>query len=130
MSPRLLRSPLPLVGAPMAGGPTTIALAVALADAGAVPFLAAGYKTPQQVADDIAALRPHAAEFGVNLFVPARDEPDQDALRAYVEELRPEAQTLGVEPGELRLRDDDAWDDKLALLIAPPRRAQRSLTAV
>lgn len=72
--PSLLGSPLPLVAAPMAGGPTTVALAAAVAGAGGFPFLAAGYKSPEQMAGEIATLRSVGAPFGVNLFVPSHGE--------------------------------------------------------
>ncbi|MGH2892743.1 MAG: nitronate monooxygenase, partial [Solirubrobacteraceae bacterium] len=44
----------PIVQAPMAGGPSTPALAAAVGDAGGLGFLAAGYKTPDAVAQDVA----------------------------------------------------------------------------
>ena len=37
----------PIIQAPMAGGPSTPALAAAVSDAGGIGFLAAGYKTPE-----------------------------------------------------------------------------------
>ena len=46
-----------VVVAPMAGGPSTPALVVAAARAGGIGFLAAGYKTPAAVGDEIGALR-------------------------------------------------------------------------
>ena len=53
-----------IVVAPMAGGPTTTELVVAAARAGALGWLAAGYKTPEAMAAEIAAeimatARPH-----------------------------------------------------------------------
>ena len=45
----------PLVVAPMAGGPSTSDLVIAAAGAGALGFLAAGYKTPAAMAAEIAA---------------------------------------------------------------------------
>ena len=61
----------PVVVAPMAGGPSTPELVIAAADAGAVGFLAAGYKTPAAMAAEIAAVRGDGPDrFGVNLFVP------------------------------------------------------------
>ena len=42
---------LPVLAAPMAGGPGSPVLARAAADAGSMGFLAAGYKTPQAVAE-------------------------------------------------------------------------------
>lgn len=53
----LLDSRLPLVAAPMAGGPSTLALARAVSSAGAFPFLAGGNLSPQAMAADIAAAR-------------------------------------------------------------------------
>jgi nitronate monooxygenase len=47
----------PIVVAPMAGGPTTPALVTAAAAAGGVGFLAAGYKPPDAVAQEVAQLR-------------------------------------------------------------------------
>src|SRR6476659_5953390 len=60
-----------IVVAPMAGGSTTTELVVAAARAGALGWLASGYKTPEAMAAEIAAVRAATAEpFGVNLFVP------------------------------------------------------------
>ena len=39
---------VPIVGAPMAGGPSTPALAAAVSNAGGLGFCAAGYLTPQR----------------------------------------------------------------------------------
>ncbi len=47
----------PIVVAPMAGGPSTAELVVAAGRAGALGFLAAGYKTPATMAAEIAAVR-------------------------------------------------------------------------
>ena len=47
----------PVIVAPMAGGPSTPDLVIAAADAGAVGFLAAGYKTPAAMAAEIATVR-------------------------------------------------------------------------
>jgi len=44
----------PVVQAPMAGGPSTPELAAAVSAAGGLGFLAAGYKTPGDLAADIA----------------------------------------------------------------------------
>jgi nitronate monooxygenase len=47
----------PIVQAPLAGGPSTPALAAAVCDAGGLGFLAAGYKAPDAVRADLEALR-------------------------------------------------------------------------
>jgi nitronate monooxygenase len=72
--PDLLRRRI--VVAPMAGGPTTTDLVIAAARAGALGFLAAGYKTPEAMAAEITAVRAATAEpFGVNVFVPGLPYP-------------------------------------------------------
>lgn len=45
---------LPLIGAPMAGGPTTPELVAAVSNAGGLGMLAAGYFDAQQLADAVA----------------------------------------------------------------------------
>ena len=102
-----------IVMAPMAGGPTTAGLVTAVADAGALGFLAAGYKTPEAMAAEISAVRAATAEsFGVNVFVPGTPYPDAGALARYLDSLGP-----GL--GEARW-DDDGFDGKIAALLAEP----------
>jgi nitronate monooxygenase len=61
----------PIVQAPLAGGPSTPALAAAVGDAGGLGFLAAGYKTVEAVRADLDDLRARTARpFGVNVFAP------------------------------------------------------------
>jgi nitronate monooxygenase len=103
----------PIIQAPMAGGPSTPALAVAVGEAGGLGFVAAGYLGVDAFGTEIAEVRAASgAPFGVNLFVPGPPEVDEAALRAYVEELGPDA-------GEPRF-DDDGWEAKLALLYEEP----------
>src|SRR5829696_7088166 len=101
---------LPIVQAPMGGGPSTPALAAAVAAAGGLGFLAAGYKTVDGVRADVTALRELTTRpFGVNLFAPPGPRPDAAAVERY-------ARTLGDVPlGDPR-HDDDGWDAKLALV--------------
>lgn len=120
MTARLLDSRLPIVAAPMAGGPSTVALARAVASAGGFPFLAGGYKTADALAAEIADVRALGAPFGVNLFVPSRDRVDRAAFAAYAERLRPEAAAYGIALDPAPVVDDDGWDEKLALLTRDP----------
>ena len=65
----------------MAGGPSTPALVAAAAEAGALGFLASGYKSAEAVAGGDAAVRAAASRaFGVNVFVPGTPaaEPARD----------------------------------------------------
>ncbi|MGL5909167.1 MAG: nitronate monooxygenase, partial [Phycicoccus sp.] len=113
----LLGSPLPLAAAPMAGGATTPELAIAVADAGAFPFLAGGYLTPHALRDQIGRVRGRVARFGVNLFVPGDGAPDPAAFRRYADELAPEAKRYGLELDREPVADDDGWAEKLALMV-------------
>ena len=116
--PDLLRRPL--VVAPMAGGPSTTGLVTAAAGAGAVGFLAAGYKTPAAMAAEMAAVRAGTPEpFGVNVFVPGAPAPDADAVSAYLDSLAASAAAVGAGPGEATW-DDDGFDEKIAALLADP----------
>ena len=102
----------------MGGGPSTPALAAAVCEAGGLGFLAAGYRAPEAVRDELAELRALTERpFGVNLFAPGPRVGDPDALAAYAETLRGEAELYGVELGEPR-HDDDGWEEKLALVSA------------
>jgi len=108
---------LPVIGAPMAGGPSTATLAAAVSDAGGLGFLAAGYKTPDAVATEVAAVRASStAPFGVNLFVVEPYQPDMAKVDAYRRALEPEAARLDVELGEARW-DDDHWQAKVDLTL-------------
>jgi nitronate monooxygenase len=109
----------PIVGAPMAGGASTPDLAAAVSDAGGLGFLAGGYLSAEALDAQIAELRRLTdAPFGVNLFLPQRTEVDRAAVDAYVDSLRAEAETLGVET--VARWDDDACPDKLEVLLSHP----------
>jgi len=113
----ILRSPL--IAAPMAGGATTVELALATSDAGAFSQLAGGYKTPDELAAEIAAFRAASDEaFGVNLFVPPAEAIEPD-LEPYAALIQPEAERYGVTLGKDG-RSDDYFADKLDLLLADP----------
>ena len=107
---------LPIVQAPMAGGPSTPELAVAVCRAGGIGFLAAGYKRADAVRDEIRAVRAAtSAPFGINLLVPTAEPAKPDGLRAYLRRIAPEAERQGAELGEPRFDDDD-WAAKLEVL--------------
>ncbi len=104
---------IPIVGAPMAGGPSTPALAAAVTDAGGLGSLPAGYLTPTAFADSIAAARLlTSGPLGVNLFVPQPCAASQAELDTYRDRLVPLARRYGAEPGRAR-PDDDGWQEKL-----------------
>jgi nitronate monooxygenase len=113
-------SRLPLVVAPMAGGPSTPELVIAAAEAGALGFLAGGYKIPSDMASEIARVRSATSEaFGVNLFVPGQATREPLALSAYVSLLEEEVRGLGAPVGTPSW-DDDGYGSKLEVLLADP----------
>jgi nitronate monooxygenase len=118
---------VPIVGAPLAGGPSTPALAGAVCEARGFGFVAGGYKTATELGVEIDEVRRVTDRpFGVNLFVPTRGAVDEAALDAYAERLVVEADRYGVARGEPRWSDDE-WAEKL-LLVARARPAVVSFT--
>lgn len=110
----------PIIAAPMAGGPSTPDLVVAVGEAGGLGFLGAGYKTADQVREQIDEVRRRTqAPFGVNVFAPGADAADPAAVAAYAERLAPLAKQLGVDLGGPR-SDDDNWADKLDVVAGVP----------
>ena len=112
--------PVPVLAAPMAGGPSTPRLVVEAARAGSLGFLPAGYRTVEQLSADMAVVRSSTEVFGVNLFVPERTVVDRSRVLAYRELIAPVAERVGVELGTPRWVDDDDWNAKVDLLSTSP----------
>ena len=109
---------MPIVQAPLSGGPSTPELTVAAGRAGAFGFLAGGYRGPEALREDIGRVRAATAQpFGVNLFVPGSRSADAAAIDAYAERVRGEAARVGAGPGEPAWSDDQ-WRAKLDLVLA------------
>ena len=101
---------VPIVGAPMAGGPGTPALAAAVSNAGGLGFLAGGYISPDRLANDIVAARAATTgPIGVNLFVPQPSVADMYQLDYYAEALDELAEHYDVHIGYPQFGDDDGW---------------------
>lgn len=118
MSSALDSLAVPIVLAPLAGGPSTPELAAAVASAGGLGFLAAGYLTADELAERIATARGLTdGPVSVNLFVPGQetDQGDAAALRAFLDRLGDWAAERGIELGSPRRSDDD-WEAKIELL--------------
>lgn len=107
---------VPIVLAPLAGGPTTVELAVAVARAGGLGFLAAGYKTPEVVQEEIAVFRDRTtAPLGVNVFAPPPAPADEASYAQYVQAVAREGARVGAQAGTA-IFDDDSFKAKLELL--------------
>lgn len=100
----------PIVQAPMAGGISTVGLAAAVCEAGGLGFLAAGYREPGAVADEVDELRAATGRpFGLNIFAAAGEAADPAVVERYAARIAGEG-----ELGEAR-HDDDRFEAKLAL---------------
>ena len=113
----------PIVQAPMGGGASTPALAAAVSDAGGLGFLAAGYKSPDGIRQEVKALRERTnSAFGVNVFVPSGARAADAVIERYAATLQGDAERHGIELGDPR-HNDDGWHDKLR----EPRQRRRSV---
>src|SRR5258705_3366449 len=134
---------VPIVGAPMAGGPGTPALAAAVSNAGGLGFVAGGYISAEQFAADIVAARAATTgPIGANLFVPQPSVADWVLLEYYAEELEEVADFYHTEVGHPVHGDDDEWERKLEVVAdvrpelvsftfgAPPPDIIRRLSAL
>lgn len=102
-----------VLGAPMAGGVSTPALAAAVSNGGGLGFLAGGMLSAEEFADSIlAARRLTSGALGVNLFVPQAPVATIDELGAFAATLEDEAEHYGVALGEPH-DDDDEYAAKL-----------------
>jgi nitronate monooxygenase len=113
------RCEIPIVLAPLAGGPSTPELAAAVSNAGGLGFLASGYLSAAELADrrrrlDELTSRP----FGVNLFVPG-PAGDVARVRQFAAEIESDVSLAGARLGEPR-HDDDDWAAKIGYLMDAP----------
>ena len=117
----------PVVGAPLAGGSSTPELTAAVSDAGGLGFIAAGYKTVDEVRREIEQVRARTRRpFGVNVFFPTHLVADEAAVSEYTVRLAREAERYGVACGQGRW-SDDGWEGKLEL-VTRERPAVASFT--
>jgi nitronate monooxygenase len=108
---------VPVIVAPMAGGPTTPALAAAGTNAGGLGFLAAGYLSADALAERITAARAlTSGPIGVNLFVVRSSAALPDAIHRYAQALESESERYDARLGEPRF-DDDQWSAKLDVVL-------------
>ncbi len=111
---------IPVVLAPLAGGPSTPELTAAVSNAGGLGFMAAGYLPAPDLRDRIARTRGlTSARFGVNVFVPGAGPTPPAEYERFIERLTEWSRREGVELGEPRYSDDD-WEAKIELLVRDP----------
>jgi nitronate monooxygenase len=99
---------VPIVLAPLAGGPSTAELAGAVAGAGGLGFVAAGYLSAQECRQRIDRARSlSTGHIGVNVFVPGAGAVDPAVYRPYLDKLESWSSHRGASLGEPRYSDDD-----------------------
>ena len=107
---------VPVIAAPMAGGPSTPELAASVTNHGGLGFIAGGLLSADALAGQLLATRAlTSGPLAVNLFVP---QPRIDAnaqWTGYAAALADEAQRHGVQLGEPRY-EDFQWQAKLDVL--------------
>ena len=111
---------IPVIAAPMSGGPSTPAMVLAASRAGALGFLAAGYKTPDALGSEISAVRSASIPFGVNVFAPNAVPVEPDAYREYAEIVQREADRFGLTLPRHPVEDDDHFGAKVDMLVSDP----------
>ncbi|MGB3697324.1 MAG: nitronate monooxygenase [Gordonia sp. (in: high G+C Gram-positive bacteria)] len=109
---------VPIAGAPMAGGTSTVALTAAVSAVGGLGFYGGAYLTADALRETIRQIRGRTdAPFGVNLFVPEKIPFDEAAFRAYRERLAPLAARLGADLPETVPYTDDHFEAKVQVLV-------------
>jgi nitronate monooxygenase len=111
---------IPIVLAPLAGGPSTPELTAAVCQAGALGFLASGYLSAEQTGAAIRETRELTKRtLGVNLFSPGQGPADPTAYALYVRRVEAWAAARGMRAGTPRYGEDD-WEQKIELLLREP----------
>ena len=111
---------IPLIAAPMSGGPTNPAMVSAATQAGGLGMLAAGYKTVEAIEAEINRVRADGIPVGVNVFVPNPLPVDPAGYRAYAAIIQREADQFGLALPPEPIEDTDSFDEKIALLLDDP----------
>jgi NAD(P)H-dependent flavin oxidoreductase YrpB (nitropropane dioxygenase family) len=111
----------PVIAAPMAGGPTVPALVTGAWSAGSLGFLAGGYKSADALATQLSEVRTTTDVVGVNLFAPNPLPVDRAEYVRYAAAVQTVAGRYDLEVANSEpLEDDDAWSDKIDLLLTTP----------
>lgn len=113
---------VPVVQAPMGGGPATPALAAAVSEAGGLGSIAAGYLDGPAIREQLGEVRRRTDRaFAVNLFVLEQPGPSTVEARAAVEAaLAPLRRELGLAPGGVTPAMPDPAEQVAAVLADPP----------
>ena len=111
----------PIVQGPFGGGPSSVALAAAVSDAGGLGSFGAHALAPGRIRELVGELRSATpGPFSVNLWVPQPGEddvPDDSDLARYVDRLRPYLDELELPVPAYRPGSGPRYDDQVAALL-------------
>src|SRR5262249_37323670 len=109
---------VPVVLAPMAGGPSTPELAAAVSNAGGLGSLGAAYTTPVKIAEEIAAVRPWTdPPFAGNLFASQGMEALSGDVAAAEQFLAPYHQKLGLTAPRLPEKSHEDFNEQMQVIV-------------
>jgi nitronate monooxygenase len=109
---------IPVVQAPMAGGPTTPELVAAASNSGGLGSLGGEYLSPAQLEKDVRRIRELTQRpFAINLFSPDADQPlagDFAAVSAFMARYH---QQLGIAPPQPPASPGENFEEQLEVLV-------------
>ena len=109
---------VPVVLAPMGGGPSTPELTAAVSNAGGLGSLAAAYSSPEKIRQDVSRVRALTERpFAVNLFSPQSLEPlrgNVDEVTAFLQQFH---ERLGLAPPQLAKQPNENFDQQLDAIV-------------
>lgn len=111
----------PIIQAPMAGGVTTTELVVAVSEEGGLGNIGAGYMSSEALAKQIQEVKKRTANpFGVNVFVPATVEENEQEIKRAFELLQPFHEMLEIQPGcpSIPTNADEAFLQQIEVIVA------------
>src|SRR5579859_3348671 len=115
---RRLGIELPIIQAPMGGGPSTPELVAAVSNAGGLGSLGAPYLTPQQILDDVGRIRSLTDRpFAVNLFAGGYQVPTAVDAAPMLAVLGEAHARLGLPPPALPALPPDPFSAQLAAVL-------------
>ncbi|MBO9667497.1 MAG: nitronate monooxygenase [Bdellovibrio sp.] len=116
---QFFRSELPLILAPMAGGPTTPELVAAVCNAGALGSLAAPYLQPEAIEKQTQAIHALTEKpFAINLFAPSIDPAlTKEQISRAVEQTRSYRQEFGLPDPKVMAPFSENYEEQFAMVM-------------
>jgi len=108
----------PIFQAPLAGGGDTPELVSAVAEAGALGFIGAGYLSPQQIVEAAKAVRARTSRaFGINLFAPVAEAPLPKDTKRAVDRVSPYFAEVGLPAPQVAPQVKDVFPEQVAAAL-------------